>query len=337
MRKDQKVVGVIKYASAALWQIFVVASLLAIPDLATAQDSYPNRVTKIIVPVVPGIAAADVLPRLVADKLTGRFRQPFIVENKPGANSNIGAELVADAAPNGYTLLATPPPPLVTNQYFYSKLNFDPGGFVPVTIIASLPNVLVVNPKDPFGSLDQLIGYAKANPDKLTYGSPGVGSSPYLAMEWFKHLAGIQITHVPYNGISPIVKDVMAGTIDMTFANTFTVLPQIKAGQMRALGVDSKKRFSDLPEVPTIAETFPGFVVTSWFAIVAPPKTPSQIVDKLSSAIAEVLKEPDVVAKLRDLSAAGVGNSPSEAAQFITAERERYHRAVEASGLKPIE
>jgi tripartite-type tricarboxylate transporter receptor subunit TctC len=156
-------------------------------------------------------------------------------------------------------------------------------------------------------------------------------------MEWFKHLAGIQITHVPYNGISPIVKDVMAGTIDMTFANTFTVLPQIKAGQMRALGVDSKKRFADLPEVPAIAESFPGFVVTSWFAIVAPPKTPSQIVDKLSSAIAEVLKEPDVVARLRDLSAAGVGNSPSEAAQFITAERERYHRAVEASGLKPIE
>jgi tripartite-type tricarboxylate transporter receptor subunit TctC len=336
MRKDQKVVGVIKYASAALRQIFVVASLLATPDLATAQDSYPNRVTKIIVPVVPGIAAADVLPRLVADKLTGRFGQPFIVENKPGANSNIGAELVADAAPDGYTLLATPPP-LVTNQYFYSKLNFDPGGFVPVTIIASLPNVLVVNPKDPFGSLDQLIGYAKANPDKLTYGSPGVGSSPYLAMEWFKHLAGIQITHVPYNGISPIVKDVMSGAIDMTFANTFTVLPQIKAGQMRALGVDSEKRFADLPEVPAVAETFPGFVVTSWFAIVAPPKTPSQIVDKLSSAIAEVLKEPDVVAKLRDLSAAGVGNSPSEAAQFITAERERYHRAVEASGLKPIE
>jgi tripartite-type tricarboxylate transporter receptor subunit TctC len=323
--------------SLALRHLIVVASLLATTYLASAQDAYPKHVVKIIVPVVPGIAAADVLPRIVADKLTGRLGQAFIIENKPGANSNIGAEFVADAAPDGYTLLATPSPPLVTNQYFYSRLNFDPGGFVPVTIIASLPNVLVVNPKDPFGSLPEFIAYAKSNPDKLTYGSPGVGSSPYLAMEWLKHLAGIQITHVPYNGISPIMKDVLAGTIDMTFANTFTVLPQTKAGQMRALGVDSAKRFEDLPNVPAIAETFPGFVVTSWFAIVAPPKTPPQIAETLSSAIAEILKEPDVVAKLRDLSAAGIGNSPSEAAQFIESERERYQPSLEASGLKTIE
>jgi tripartite-type tricarboxylate transporter receptor subunit TctC len=323
--------------SLTLRRIIVMACMLAVPGPVAAQDAYPNRVVKIIVPVVPGIAAADVLPRLIADKLNGRFKQPFIVENKPGANSNIGAEFVAEAEPDGYTLLATPPPPLVTNQFFYSKLNFDPSGFVSVTIIASLPNVLVVNAKERFGTLQEFIAYAKANPDKLTYGSPGVGSSPYLAMEWFKHLAGVQITHVPYNGISPIVKDVVAGTIDMTFANTFTVLPQIKAGQMRALGVDSAKRFEDLPDVPAVSETFPGFVVTSWFAIVAPPKTAPQIAEKLSSAIADVLQEPDVAARLRDLSAAGIGNSPSEAAKFIAAERERYHHAVEASGLKAIE
>jgi tripartite-type tricarboxylate transporter receptor subunit TctC len=309
--------------------------LIATPVLAAAQTAnYPNHVVKIIVPVVPGIAAADVLPRIIAEKLTVRLGQPFIVENKPGANSNIGAEFVAAAEPDGYTLLATPPPPLVTNQFFYSKLNFDPSSFTPVTIIASLPNVLVVSPKEPFSTLQEFMSFAKANPDKLTYGSPGVGSSPYVAMEWLKHLAGIQLTHVPYNGISPIVKDVIAGTVDMTFANTFTVLPQIKAGQMRALAVDSAQRFADLPDVPAVAEVFPGYVVTSWFAIVAPPKTPPQIAERLSSAIAEALKEPDVVAKLQNLSAVAIGSSPADTARFIAAERERSRQAVESSGLK---
>jgi tripartite-type tricarboxylate transporter receptor subunit TctC len=297
-------------------------------------SDYPNHIVKIVVPVVPGIAAADILPRMVADKLTGRLGQPFIVENRPGANSNLGAEFVTNAEPDGYTLLATPSPPLVTNEYFYSKLNFDPKGFTPVTIVAALPNVLVVNAKAPFSTLQEFISFAKAHPDKLTYGSPGVGSSPYIAMEWLKHLAGITLTHVPYNGISPIVKDVIAGTVDMTFANTFTVLPQIKTGQMRAIAVDSEQRFADLPNVPAVAEMFPGYVVTSWFAIVAPPKTPQQIAEKLSSAIGEVLKEPDVVAKLKDLSALAIGSSPTETARFIAAERERFRQALDAAGLK---
>lgn len=318
----------------ALQRIILAAPLLAIPGLAMAQNGYPNRTIKIIVPVVPGAAAADILPRIIAEKLTARLGQPVVVENKPGANSDVGAEMVAKAEPDGYTLLATPQGPLVMNQYFFPHLRFDPAAFVPITIIATTPNVLVANTKTPFSTIQDFIAYAKANPDKLTYGSPGVGSSPYLAMEWLKHLAGIQMTHVPYNGIPPILKDVIAGTVDMTFANTFTVLPLIKADQLRALGVDSAKRDAALPDIPAISEMFSGYAVTAWFAVVAPPKTPSQIATKLSDAIAQALKEPDVVAKMHDLSAIPVGSSPSETAAFISAERERLHQAVAAAGLQ---
>ena len=315
-----------------MWRIVVAALLWGAPGLAVAQGDYPSRTIKIIVPLVPG-GAADVVPRIIAEKLTVRFGHPVVIENRPGANGNIGAEAVAKAEPDGYTLLATVPGPLVINQSLYPKLGFEPRAFVPVTVTAALQNLLLVHPKAPYSTLQELVAFAKANPGKLTYGSPGVGSSPHLATEWIKYLAGIRITHVPYNGIPPAIQDVVAGHVDITFANTFTVLSLVKEGRLRALGVDSADRIAELPDLPTIAETFPGYVVTSWFAIVAPPKTSREIASKLSTAIAEVLKEPDVAKKLRDLSATPIGTSPLDSAAFIQRESERWHQIVVSAGL----
>jgi len=313
--------------------IFVAALVVGAPAPAAALADYPNRTVRIIVPVAAG-AAADILPRIVAEKLAARFGHPVIIENRPGANSNIGAEAVAKAEPDGYTLLATPPPPLVTAQSFYPKLGFDPNAFVPVAVIAALPNVLVVGPKASFSSIDGLVAFAKANPDKLTYASAGVGSGPHLAMEWTKHLTRIRLAHVPYKGLAPALNDVIAGHVDLMFNNTFNVFQFIKDGQLRPLGVDSERRIAELPDVPAISETFPGYVVTTWFAIVAPPKTPLEIAVKLSDAIANALREPDVVKRLHDLSALPVGSSPAETAIFIKRERERWHQIIVATGIK---
>jgi tripartite-type tricarboxylate transporter receptor subunit TctC len=323
-----------KAASLAIHAVVLLALLRAVPGLAAAPDDYPSRVVKVIVPFAPGPAAADILPRLVAAKLAARFGTPFVIEHRAGAGGNIGAELVAKADPDGYTLLATPQGALVSNQDFYRKLGYAPEAFVPVTVLATLPNVLVVDPKLPFATFADFIAYAKAHPDKLTYASPGNGTSPYLAMEWLKHLAGIEMTHVPYAGIPPILKDLLAGTVDVTFANIFTVLPLVRSGQLRALAVDSPQRVAELPDQPAVAEVFPGYAVTTWFAVVAPPKTPPEIAAKLSAAIAAALKEPDVAEKLRALSAVPVGGSPAETAAFIAAERARLHEAFVASGLQ---
>jgi tripartite-type tricarboxylate transporter receptor subunit TctC len=314
-------------------QLIGAVLLVAVPAGALAQDNYPSRTIKIIVPIPPG-AAADVLPRTIAEKLTTRLGQPVIVENRPGANSNLGAEVAAKAEPDGYTLLATPPPPLVINQSLYPNLRFDPGAFVPVTVIARLTNVLVVNPNAPFSSIEELVAFAKANPNKLSYASAGVGSSPHLAVEWLSHVAGIRMTHVPYNGLAHALNDVIAGHVHLMFNNTFNVLQLIKDRRLRALGVDSERRIPEIPELPAISENFPGYVVTTWFAIVAPPKMPPEIAGKLSTTIADVLREPDVAKKLRDFSATPVGSSPAETAAFLQRERERWRQVIVAAGIK---
>jgi tripartite-type tricarboxylate transporter receptor subunit TctC len=312
----------------------IFVSQLSVHSASLAQESYPSRPIKIIVPVPPG-AAADILPRIVAEKLSVRFGQPIVIENRPGANSNIGAQVAAKAPADGYTLLATPPPPLVINQSLYSSLGFEPRAFVPISVLAALTNVLVVNPKLPFSSVPEMVDFAKANPGKLTYASAGLGSGPHLAMEWLSQLAAIRMTHVPYNGLAQALTDVAAGHVDMMFNNTFNVLQFVKDGKLRALGVDNQRRVADLPEVPAISEHFPGYVVTAWFAIVAPPRTPAEIADKLSKAIAEVLREPDIAKRFRDLSAEPIGSTPVATADLIRRERERWHRLIQAAGIKP--
>jgi tripartite-type tricarboxylate transporter receptor subunit TctC len=300
---------------------------------ALAQDTYPSRPVRMIVPLSAG-GSADVIPRIVADKLAAKFGQPFVVENRPGATGGVGAEMVAKAEPDGYTLLATTPPVLVINESLHARINYDPRAFVPVSIVSALSNALAVRSNAPFATVAELIAYAKANPDKLNYASPGVGSSQHLAMEWLKTLAGIELTHVPYNGTGPALNDVVAGHVDLMFAGTVSVLPLLPGNRLRVLAVDSEKRIVELPDVPTVAETFPGYVVTSWNAVVAPPKTDAAIVAKLSAAIAEVVRMPDVDKRLRDLAAIPVGNSPAQALARIQEERERWHRIIVSAGIK---
>ena len=320
---------------ASIRPLLVLAALFAAaPDLAAAQDSYPSRPIRMIVPLSAG-GSADVIPRIVAEKLTLRFGYPVIVENRPGATGGVGAEVVFKAEPDGYTVLATTPPVLVINESLNRKIAYDPRAFVPVSIVSALSNVLVVSHKVPFATLDGLIAFAKANPDKLNYASPGVGASQHLAMEWLKTLAGIKLTHVPYNGTGPALNDLIAGHVDLMFAGAVSVLPLIAGGRLRAIAVDSEKRIVELPEVPAVAETFKGYVVTSWNAVVAPPKTDAAIVAKLSAAIAEVVKLPDVNKRLREMSAVPIGSSPAEAATRIAQERERWHKIIVSAGIKP--
>ena len=318
-----------------LVSILAAATLLAVtPMAATAQNDFPYRAVKIIVPIPPG-PTADALPRIVADKLSARWRQPVVIENWPGAALNIGAEAAAKAEPDGYTLLATPAPPLAINQSLYPRLGFDPTAFVPVTILAMSPNVLVVNPKIPAASLAELISFGKANPGRLSYASSGNGSTPHLTMELLSTLAGIKLVHVPYKGLGPALTDLLAGHVDLMFDNLGNVLGPIENGKLRGLGVGSGQRVAKLPDIPTMAESFPGFLSVAWFAIVAPPRTPPDIAARLSAAIAEIIQEPDVSKKFADLSSTPVGSTPAETAAFIKEEHGRWRKVIEAAGIRP--
>ena len=303
------------------------------PGYVQAQNHYPSRPIKIVVPLPAG-GTADTVPRLIAEKLAVKWGQPVVVENRPGAANNIGAEAVARSEPDGYTLLAAPPAALVINQFLYSKLPFDPSAFVPVTVIAATPNILVVHPKVPVSTLQELIGYARLNPNKLNYASAGSGSTPNLTVEWLKFQAGIQIVHVPYKGLAPALTDLLAGEVDMMFDNLGNTLQHIKRGKLKALSVGSEKRVAELPDVPTMAEMYPGFVSIAWFAVVAPPKTPHEIAAKLSAAITEALKLPDVMKKLQDLSAMPVGGTPEDTATFMRKEADRWRKVIQLIGAK---
>lgn len=309
------------------------ALLIALPHRAVAQESYPNKPIKIVVPFAAG-SAVDTLPRLVAERLSARWSQPIIVENKPGAAGNIGAEFVSRAEPDGYTLLSSPPPPLVINQNLYPRLGFDPSAFVPITVIAAAPNVLVINPKVPANNIHELIEYARAHPGKLNYASPGNGTTPHLTAELLKMHSGIQIVHVAYKGGAPAVADLLAGQVDMMFANLGDVLPHIKSGKLIALAVGSEKRFPALPDLPALSERFPGFVSIAWYAIVAPARTPPEIAAKLSSAIKDVLQLPEVAARLRDMSATPGGGTPAQTAAFMKEEAERWGKVISTAAVK---
>ena len=311
-----------------------LATLLALPVQSAAQDLYPERPIRIVVPFQAG-SVADLFPRIVAEKLAERWQQPVVIEIRVGASGNIGAEAVARAQPDGYTLLASPPPPLAINQSLFAKLPFDPGAFVPITVLAAVPNVLVANRDVPASTVQALLDYARANPDRLSYASTGNGGTPHLTAERLKAIAGVRIVHVPYKGIPAAIPDLVAGRVDIMFANVSGVLPHVRDGKLKVIAVASADRIASLPEVPTMEETLPGFVSDTWFALVAPPGTPAAIVDKLASAIREILRSPDVVAKYRDLGATPVGSSPAETKALLKRETERWGEVIRAAGIKP--
>jgi tripartite-type tricarboxylate transporter receptor subunit TctC len=257
-----------------------------------------------------------------------------VIENRPGAALNIGAEAVARAEPDGYTLLATPPGPLVVSQHFFPKLAFDPKAFVPVSILVKVPAVLVANPKVPVSTLAQLVAYAKSNPNKLSYGSPGTGNTRQLAMETLMATTGIRFLHVPYQGLAPASRDLLAGHIDVMIDNLGNVVEHIKDDRLKLIAATTETRLPQFPNVPTIAETSPGVTHMDWFAVVAPAKTSPEIAAKLSQAIAEVLKLPDIAKRMSDLYVTPVGSSPAEAAALIKQESDHWQHVIAAAGLK---
>jgi tripartite-type tricarboxylate transporter receptor subunit TctC len=312
--------------------VLTLAALLTALPAAQAQD-YPSRAVKIIVPFPAG-GTADVMPRIFSDWLAKKWGEPVVIENRSGAAGNIGAEAVAKADPDGYTLLSAPPPPLVINQNLYPRLGFDPTEFVPIVIMGRVPNALVLNARVPLASVAEVIAYAKANPGKLTCATQGNGTTSHLTAELFQLKAGVKFQQVPYRGSAPALTDLAAGNVDLMFDNLGASLALVKGGQLKLLGVASPKRMAALADVPTIAETLPGFESVTWFAIVAPPKTPEAVIDKINADVNEALHQGEIRGRLAQLSAEPMGGTPQATAAYMRQEIERWGDVIKAANVK---
>src|SRR5580700_5177889 len=295
-------------ARAAIAFTIAVAVLFSAAKTAKAQD-YPSHPVKIIVPFPAG-GTADVMPRLFTDWLARRWGQPVVIENRTGAGGNIGAEAVAKSDPDGYTLLSAPPGPLVINQNLYQHLDFDPLQFEPIAVMGRVPNALVVNPyKIKAATVKDFIAYAAANPGKVTDATQGNGTTSHLTSELFQMMGHVKLQNVPYRGSAPALNDLVAGSVDCMFDNLGVSMQLVKAGRLKLLAVASPQRVASLPDVPTVAETLPGFASMTWYALGAPPNTPAAIAEKISAAVNEALRDPDVQKRLADLSAEPVGGT----------------------------
>jgi tripartite-type tricarboxylate transporter receptor subunit TctC len=314
----------------------LLAALLALvlPSLAQAETDYPSRAVKIIVSAPPG-GGLDIAARVVADRLAKLLGQPFVVENRPGAGGNLGAEAVAAAEPDGYTLLAAQPAPLTTNLVLYKKLAFDPAAFEPLAIMTTIPNTLVVRADFPASSVAELIAYARANPGKVNFGSQGVGTTPHLTGELFARVTGTKLTHVPYRGTAQAVNDLVAGHLDLLFFQLDSVREQYQAKKAKMLAVTTAARVASVPEVPTMDEAgVKGFRSDTWNALAAPPKTPAPIVAKLNAAINAVLKAPETSEHLRAMNMTPVGGTPDAIKAFIKEETERWGEVIRAANIR---
>lgn len=310
----------------------VLGMLMAAPVWA---QSYPTKPVRIVAPFPPG-GVADVLARALAPELQAVLGQQVIVDNKPGAGGNIGAEIVAKAEPDGHTLLLASAGILTINEFLYAKMPFDPAkAFLPITVVGDMPNIVVVHPRAGVATLKELIDKAKAQPGKLDFGSAGNGTTTHLAIVLLEQAAKIKLAHVPYKGAAPAVQDLVAGQIDGLVDNPPLVLPHIKSGAIKALAWAAPQRMAILPDVPTAAEAgLPGFEASSWFALVAPAGTPKEIVARLNAEAAKILKDPKMAEQFAQRGIRLVGNSAEEFAVFIPKERARWGEIVKASGVK---
>ena len=320
----------------SLLALLILAALPFAP--AAAQDSYPSGPVTIIVPFPAG-GVADVLPRIVGAQLSEMWHQPVIVQNHPGAGGNIGMDLGTRQPANGLTLVLAPAGNMTVSPLLYRHLNFDVSkDYIPVTVLANSPNVLVINPSVPANNLKELIAYAKQNPGKLNFASPGAGSGAHLAGELLNFDAGISVTHIPYNGISPAVNDLIGGRVQIMFAGISTVLAEIKAGRLKAIAIAGPARSAQLPDVPTVAESgLPGFDVTSWYGIVARTGTPPEIIDKLQRDIALALKNSAVSNKITALGLEPVGNTPQQFASMVKTETAKWGAIVDRAHIQPLD
>jgi tripartite-type tricarboxylate transporter receptor subunit TctC len=313
--------------------IGALAVMAALGAPAGAQ-SWPDKQVNFIVPFSAG-GTTDLFGRLLANHMQQKFGKPFIVENRAGAGGNLGAAAVAKAAPDGYTFLVGTVSTHAINPFLYSKLPYDTvKDFQPVSLIARLPNILVVHPSLPANNVAELIAHLKANPDKLSYGSSGAGTSIHLAAELFKIKTGTTMTHVPFRSSGDIMNNLTGGHINLAFDNITLAWPQVKAGRLRALAVSSTARSEIAPDVPTVAETIPGFDATSWHGVFAPAGTPKPIVDAMAAEMKRILELPDVKEKLFEIGAIAAPMTPEEFAKFIDTERAKWAEVVKASGAK---
>lgn len=317
-----------------LLQLFV-ASLMLVAGSLHAQD-YPNKPILLVVPFAPG-GSSDFLSRLIGAKLTEAWKQQVVVESRPGGAGNIAMDAVQRAKPDGYTLILGHVGTLAVNPAMFAKLPYDPiKGFVPVSMIATVPTLLVVNPSVPAKDFKEFLALAKAKPGSIYYGSAGNGSSGHLAMEYLKQAAHIELTHVPYKGTGPMVTDLLGGQTQATFTGATPLIPHIKQGKLRPIAVGGAKRIAALPDVPTVAEAgIPGFETSQWYGILAPAGTPDAIVRKLSAEINRILKSPDVVERMTADGSVPQGSTPEEFAKFIVSEQKRWGQVVKTANIKP--
>jgi len=307
----------------------LACALFAAPAIA---EDYPTKPIKIIVPLSAG-GGTDTLARVLALKLNEKFGQPVVVENRPGAAGNIGAESVFRAAPDGYTLMFTQPAPLAVNKALYGKLSYEPEQFVPIALVSRQDIMLAANPNVPAANLRELIAYAKANPGKLNYGSSGAGSAPHLAAELFCAMAGIKMVHVPYKGSSGSMAATLGGQIDLTFFAFSSALRNAEAGKLRAIAVGGTRRNALMPGVPSISEVLPGYSATSWTALVATPGTPEPVAQKLARAVAEIVKMPDLQKRFADAGDESFDMTPAQMAAFLREESQRWGDLIRKVGI----
>ena len=304
----------------------------ALPSAAWAQ-TYPARPVRLIVPFAPG-GGSDIFARLIGQWLSERLGQPFVIDNRPGAGSNIGTEAVVNAHPDGYTLLLVNAANAI-NATLYDRLNFDfARDIVPVAGLIRVPNVVVVNPSVPVKTISELIAYTKANPDKINMGSAGTGSTPHVAGELFKMMTGARMAHVPYRGVAPALTDLLGGQIQVIFATMPSSIAYIRAGTLRALAVTSTMRSQELPDVPVVSEFVPGYEASNWYGVAVPKITSVEIVMKLNQEINAALADPKMKARLSDLGGIVLPGSPSDFERLIADETEKWAQVVKFSGAK---
>lgn len=317
-----------------LCTVVYVASAFAAGH-SQAQQAYPTKPIRMIVPFPPG-GTTDVVARLVAQKLTEAWGQQVVVDNRPGAGGIIGTEIVAKATPDGYTALLGSITTHAVNPALYKKLNFDPvKDFTPVSLVVSSPQLLAVHPSVAAESVKELIALAKAKPGQLNYASAGTGTSPHLTFELFKSMAGIDVVHVPYKGTGPAITDLIGGQVQMMITGVVALMPHIKSGKLRGLGVTSAKRVAALPDLPTIAESgIPSFDVSSWFGVFLPGGTPKPIVANMNAEIRKILEVPEVRQRLISQGADPASNTPEEFAAYVKAEMAKWGKVVRDTGVR---
>jgi len=315
----------------------LLALLLAlfVPGHTPARaGDYPDRPVKIVVPFPAG-GTADAIPRIIADWLSRKWGHPVVVENRTGAAGNIGAEQVYHAPPDGYTLLSSPPPPLVINHNLYRKLAYDPTKFEPVIVMAQVPNAVMVNPHNIKASnVPELIAFLKGNSDRTICATQGNGTTSHLTSELFQSMAKVKLRHIPYRGSAPALQGLVAGDVDIMFDNLGVSLPLAQAGKLKLLAVASSSRLPSLPNVPTIAETLPGFESVAWYGIVAPPKTPKDIIEKINADVNEALRRPEIQEHFKKLSAVAFGGPVDKTSKYMHEEIERWITVIRSANIE---